>query len=290
MKKFGKLMTVGALASALCSTLALGACTTPTEPEKPEDDPYANIVAYDEETAEIFKFEAEEAEIVAPVALKCDAMSYQGNGHVVKAVGGTALQHFMEQDPSGSGSAAYGASAYVSYMGAAKGDKIVFKIESKVACVANITFLGKSSLHMSAAEDPTQEMQHYSMWNKDATPIYINGEKQTFEDTFFQLKVFAKTVEIEGVRLKKGENVIEIVAEGANGATFSPKAPADMFGSITTNYAFPDLDYISIDASVDADNFTFKNQTFTNEINTNGYYTQMVCSWVDSMADPAAQN
>ncbi len=278
MKKLGKVLAVGIAALAMGAVGMFGACA--------EEDPYADIVGYNEETAEMFRFEAEEAEIVAPAALKCPQMSYQGNGHVVKAVGGTAMQHFMENDPSGSGSSAYGASAYVSYMGAAKGDKIVFEIESKVACVANLTLLGKSSLHMSNAEKETMSL---SDWNCDDTPVYVNGEKQTFEQTFFQLKVFAKTVEIEGIRLKKGVNVVEIVAEGHVGTGLSNAAPLDIFCG-ADRYAFPDLDYISIDASVDKDNFTFKNRTFTNEINLNGYYTQSVCSWVESMADPAPQS
>lgn len=278
MKKTGKFLAMATATLVLCSALVFGACA---------NDPYADLVEYDEETAELFKFEAEEAEIIAPKALKCAAMNYQGDGHVVKAVGAAAQQHFMENDPSGSGSSAYGNAAYVSYMGAAVGDKIVFKIESKVACVANLTFLGKSSLHMSEVEGGG--MQSASTWNCDDTPIYVNGEKQTFADTFFQLKVFAKTIEIEGVKLKKGENVIEIVAEKPLSATLWTPQCNDIFDG-TPRSAFPDLDYMTIDASVSRDNFTFVNQTFTNEINTNGYYTQTVCSWIDSMADPVAQS
>lgn len=223
MKKSGKKSVVILLTLLMSACLGiLAACesgetssttgpsTGPTIPS--EEDPYANIVEYNEETAEIFRFEAEEAVISAPLALKCSAMKYQGNGHVVKAEGGFAAGHFMQSDPSGSGSKEYGNAAFVGYMGAAVGDKITFVIDSKTACVANLTFLGKSSLHMSLTEDPTA-MQYASMWNCDDTPIYVNGEKQEFEDTFFQLKVWAKTVELTNVRLKKGTNVIEIVAE-----------------------------------------------------------------------------
>ncbi len=265
------------------AALALGACgTQPGGDEEDDKTTEEEVVAYDEETAEVFRFEAEEAVITAPVALKCAAMSYQGNGHVVRAEGGFAAGHFMQADPSGSGTAEYGNAAYVGYMGAAVGDKITFEIESDVACIANIIFQGKSSLYMGAAEDTTSR-QHGSMWKCDETPIYINGVKQTFEDTFFQQKVWAKNVELTGVRLEKGKNVIEIVAEKPLGTMWWNDD--DWFDG-TPRSAFPDLDFISIDASVGEDNFTFSNRTLTNEINGNGYYTNTVCSWVDSAEDP----
>lgn len=273
----------GSTESVTSSTSTGGNVSTQTSSE--EENPYADLVSYNEETAEVFRFEAEEAEISAPLALKCDAMSYQGNGHVVLAEGGMAAGHFMQSDPSGSGTTAYGSAAYVGYMGAAVGDKLTFKIESKVACVANIIFQGKSSLYMSVYEDSTSR-QYGSMWNDDDTPIYINGVKQTFEDTFFQQKVWAKNVELTNVNLMKGENTIEIIAERALSTFWWTTDSADYFNG-TQRSAFPDLDFISIDASVDTDNFTFTNQTLTNEINTNGYYTNSVCAWVDGFDNPA---
>lgn len=277
MVKYKKIMISGmlVLVMLLAACFAFAACGD-TEGEE-EEDPYANIIAYNEETAESFRFEAEEAVISAPVALKCAAMPYQGNGHVVKAAGGFAAGHFMQADPSGSGTTQYGSAAYVGYMGAAVGDKITFEIESKAACVANIIFQGKSSLYMTDGGARPD-----SNWNADDTPIYVNGEKQAFEDTFFMNKVWSNNVELTGLRLKKGKNIIEIVAARALSSAFS----TDWFDG-TPRSAFPDLDFIGIDASVGTDNFTFANRTLTNEVNTNGYYTGDVCLWVDSAANPA---
>lgn len=296
MKTLGKMITVGLLAAVLLLTCVMfGACGDPaddgntpgpsdtTQTDDTDTTGGGDVVQYNEETAEVFRFEAEEAVITAPLALKCDAMSYQGNGHVVKAAGGFAAGHFMQADPSGSGTTEYGEAAYVGYMGAAVGDKITFEIESEVACVANIIFQGKSSLYMGTYDEDPTARQNGSMWKSDETPIYINGVKQSFEDTFFQQKVWAKNVELTGVTLQKGKNVIEIVAEKALSTMWWDSN--DWFDG-TPRSAFPDLDFISIDASVDSDNFTFSNRTLTNEINENGYYTNTVCSWVDGVDDP----
>ncbi len=261
-------LLMAALMSVGCFS-AFAACAEPTPPDVDDEPPVEQpiedeIIPLDLENSLDFKFEAENATLVGDAmrpsskSVSEDYDLYMGNGHVV------------ENEGASNGK-------FVGYMGAKKGDYIEYKIYSEVSCEVTLSIAAASNLRL----------YYFICWRDVDTGVFLNGEQLFMDENDKEKTVdivamaFNENIVYENVILKKGENTIRIQALAEEALQFwtidrRPKA-VDLYGKAYSK--IPNIDYIKITASVPENNFRFENETFDNEINTNGKNTLNKAPW-----------
>ncbi len=213
------------------------------------------VIPFDEETANSFIFEAENATIVGK-AMKHDYFAYQGDGHIVDGIPSMSLEGGLMAEPSGNG-------LFVGYMGVSKDDYVEWQIEAKNACVAYIA-VSMSGNYKGPGDPATMQ-------------VLVNGEKIPCEVSGNCLsRAFSEGLICYNVQLKKGVNTIRLMSA-------CDYESNDYFENQQT-VKFLDVDYLKISANVAEGDLVFKNHTEigadeAHQMNPNGKITKYVPSW-----------
>ncbi len=240
MKKTIKLISILAVLSMLL--LSFAGCNE-------------EAIPFDEETANSFIFEAENATIVGK-AMKHDYFEYKGDGHIVDGIPSMSLEGGLMAEPSNKG-------LFVGYMGVSKEDYVEWKIKAEKACVAYIA-VSMSGNYKGPGDPATMQ-------------VLVNGEKIPCEVSGNCLsRAFSEGLICYGVELNKGVNTIRLMSA-------CDYESNDYFENQQT-VKFLDVDYLKISANVEEGALTFENYTEigadeAHQMNPNGKITKYVPSW-----------